>query len=93
MAAAAPLKVQVCNKAVPEGGVEESIQIEFDSKVLELSLVWQQEESQLAPLFTGACWAGTVVWQAALDLCDYVAQQHQAQLATGALVIELGCGM
>lgn len=46
----------------------------------------------MAPIFSGACWAGTVVWQAALDLGDYVSEHLRKELA-GATVVELGCGM
>ncbi|KAG5188048.1 putative methyltransferase-domain-containing protein [Tribonema minus] len=41
----------------------------------------------------GACWAGTIVWQAALDLSDYLSRHHAGQLAGGATVVELGCGI
>ncbi|CAN0391654.1 unnamed protein product, partial [Laminaria digitata] len=47
---------------------------------------------ELAPIFSGACWAGTVVWQAALDLCDYMSEHHRGDLV-GASVVELGCGI
>ncbi|CAN0522339.1 unnamed protein product [Ectocarpus sp. 12 AP-2014] len=46
----------------------------------------------MAPIFSGACWAGTVVWPAALDLCDYMSE-HLRQALVGATVVELGCGM
>jgi hypothetical protein len=36
-----------------QGGVEESIEIEFGDKVLSLSLVWTDGDEQLAPLFSG----------------------------------------
>jgi uncharacterized RDD family membrane protein YckC len=42
---------------------------------------------------SGACWAGTIVWQAAIDLCDYISREHSYAMARGATVVELGCGM
>ncbi|CAM9451075.1 unnamed protein product [Choristocarpus tenellus] len=69
----------------------ESIDIKFDGKILHLSQVWENGE-ELAPIFSGACWAGTVVWQAALDLCNYVSKHLRDDLP-GATVVELGAGI
>ena len=63
----------------------------FDGVTLGLAQSWENGE-ELAPIFSGACWAGTVVWQAALDLCDYMSEHHRGDLV-GASVVELGCGM
>lgn len=64
---------------------------QFDSKTLHLAQSWKNGE-ELAPIFSGGCWAGTVVWQAALDLCNYMSEHLREELV-GATVVELGCGM
>lgn len=46
----------------------------------------------LAPLFDGAAWAGTQLWEAAVEGINYMEQTYGAELARGANVIELGCG-
>lgn len=65
--------------------------MQFDNKILHLAQSWENGE-ELAPIFSGACWAGTVVWQAALDLCEFMSGHMREGLA-GATVVELGCGM
>lgn len=63
----------------------------FDGVTLDLAQSWENGE-EMAPIFSGACWAGTVVWQAALDLGDYMSEHLRKELV-GATVVELGCGM
>ncbi|CAB1118621.1 unnamed protein product [Ectocarpus sp. CCAP 1310/34] len=67
------------------------VEVEFDGVTLDLAQSWENGE-EMAPIFSGACWAGTVVWPAALDLCDYMSE-HLRQALVGATVVELGCGM
>jgi hypothetical protein len=47
--------VRVLGDGLPRvvGGVEEAIAIEFGAKQLQLSLVWDDGDAQLAPLFSG----------------------------------------
>ncbi|CAI5715422.1 unnamed protein product [Peronospora effusa] len=74
--------------------VEASIRVQVDGKDLNLTLLMQEDE--LAPLFSGAAWAGTLLWDAAVHLArrfltDY---RHQLQDPTNSLrVIELGAGI
>lgn len=68
-----------------------SIGRKFDGVTLDLAQSWENGE-EMAPIFSGACWAGTVVWQAALDLGDYMSEHLRKELV-GATVVELGCGM
>ena len=49
-------------------------------------------EERLAPLFDGAAWAGTQLWEAAIEAIKYMEQHYSADLGKGASVIELGCG-
>ncbi|CBJ30547.1 conserved unknown protein [Ectocarpus siliculosus] len=65
--------------------------LSFDGVTLDLAQSWENGE-EMAPIFSGACWAGTVVWPAALDLCDYMSE-HLRQAMVGATVVELGCGI
>lgn len=65
--------------------------LQFEGTTLDLAQSWEDGE-ELAPIFSGACWAGTVVWPAALDLCDYMSDHLRDELV-GATVVELGCGM
>lgn len=51
-----------------------------------------QQEDELAPLFSGAAWAGTLLWDAAVYLTRHLLAEFQAQLPL-ARVIELGAGM
>jgi hypothetical protein len=51
-----------------------------------------QQEDELAPLFSGAAWAGTLLWDAAVYLTRHLLAEFQAQLPS-ARVIELGAGM
>mmetsp|Transcript_407 Transcript_407/g.493 ORF Transcript_407/g.493 Transcript_407/m.493 type:complete len:263 (+) Transcript_407:685-1473(+) len=56
---------------------------------LELSLTFPEEDIQ--PVFSGACWAGTVVWPASLLLCEHI-RSDKVQV-TAKSVIELGSGI
>ena len=49
-------------------------------------------ESQIEPMFSGGAWAGSVIWSAALLLCDWLAAEP-ASLVEGKVVVELGAGI
>ncbi|CEG50389.1 Putative N2,N2-dimethylguanosine tRNA methyltransferase [Plasmopara halstedii] len=74
--------------------VEETIRVRVNGKDLNLTLVMQADE--LAPLFSGAAWAGTLLWDAAVHLTrrflhDY---HHILQDPHNLLcVLELGAGI
>lgn len=51
-----------------------------------------QQEDELAPLFSGAAWAGTLLWDAAVYLTRHFLTEFKAQLPS-TRVIELGAGM
>ena len=36
---------------------------------------------EIEPIFSGGCWAGSVVWSASLVLCDVIAQAAAADAA------------
>mmetsp|Transcript_11725 Transcript_11725/g.13487 ORF Transcript_11725/g.13487 Transcript_11725/m.13487 type:complete len:239 (+) Transcript_11725:60-776(+) len=55
---------------------------------LSCALTFPEEEIQ--PLFSGGCWAGTVVWKASLSLCDYLFANVNLD---GKTVVELGAGV
>eukprot|EP00903_Cladosiphon_okamuranus_P013178 g12291.t1 len=67
------------------------VEVKFDGVTLDLAQSWENGE-EMAPIFSGACWAGTVVWQAALDLGNYMSEHLRKDLV-GATVVELGCGI
>lgn len=55
-----------------------------------------QKEDELAPLFSGAAWAGTLLWDAAIYLTRHFLATYSDQLQspTNKLrVLELGAGM
>ncbi|GBG23949.1 Protein N-lysine methyltransferase METTL21A [Hondaea fermentalgiana] len=60
-----------------------------DGKMLELELTFPEESIQ--PIFSGACWAGTVVWPAALLLCEHL--KTMADTVKDQRVLELGSGL
>jgi len=62
----------------------------WQERRLELKLTF--EPSNLEPLFSGACWAGTVVWPAALLLAEEL-RKRRAELVVGKTVVELGAGV
>ncbi|KAG2766150.1 hypothetical protein JG687_00004130 [Phytophthora cactorum] len=74
--------------------VEESTRVRVNGKDLNLTLLMQADE--LAPLFSGAAWAGTLLWDAAVHLArrfltDYRLQLEDPSNSLG--VIELGAGI
>lgn len=74
--------------------VEEFTRVRVNGKDLNLSLLMQADE--LAPLFSGAAWAGTLLWDAAVHLARRFLTDYRPQLQdpTNSLrVIELGAGM
>ena len=62
-----------------------------DSRTLTLSTLLEPDD--LAPLFAGAQWAGTRVWHAAIHGMFYMEKEYDADLSTGASLLELGCGL
>lgn len=56
--------------------------------MLNLQLTFPEESIQ--PIFSGGCWAGTVVWPAALLLCEYI---HKHVDVKDKRVLELGSGL
>jgi len=68
--------------------IEESLEVDFHGTTLKISL--SLPEDSLEPLFSGASWAGTCVWDAANQLCNYMEREEELK---DKLVIELGCGL
>ena len=62
-----------------------------ESRTLTLSTLLEPDD--LAPLFAGAQWAGTRVWHAAIHGMIYMEKEYDADLSTGASLLELGCGL
>lgn len=62
-----------------------------NSRALTLSTLLEPDD--LAPLFAGAQWAGTRVWHAAIHGMFYMEKEYDADLSTGASLLELGCGL
>ncbi|POM64021.1 Cmp dcmp deaminase family [Phytophthora palmivora] len=74
--------------------VEESTRVRVLDKDLNLTLLMQADE--LAPLFSGAAWAGTLLWDAAVHLARRFLKDFQRQLEdpnNSLRVIELGAGI
>ncbi|KAK1932354.1 EEF1A lysine methyltransferase 3 [Phytophthora citrophthora] len=74
--------------------VEEFTRVRVNGKDLNLTLLMQADE--LAPLFSGAAWAGTLLWDAAVHLARRFLTDYRPQLQdpTNSLrVIELGAGI
>ncbi|KAE9044796.1 hypothetical protein PF002_g4077 [Phytophthora fragariae] len=74
--------------------VEASTRVRVHDKELNLTLLMQADE--LAPLFSGAAWAGTLLWDAAVHLARRFLTDYRQQLEdpTNSLrVIELGAGI
>lgn len=60
----------------------------------ELRLTLTLAEDEIEPIFSGAAWAGTVVWEAARDLAEsLLAGKHAKAVASGATVVEVGAGI
>lgn len=76
--------------------VDERLQVTLTSPdhgaahALTLDLV--HDEGELEPIFSGACWAGTVFWPAAVRLIEHELLPARSELA-GQTVLELGCGL
>jgi hypothetical protein len=73
-----------------EGGkeiCEDTTEVTFAGRKLVLSLVLTEDEFE--PLFSGASWAGTTVWDAAVEMCRFLKTKVSLQ---GKPVLELGCG-
>lgn len=73
-----------------EGRVEEGVRVRVDGKDLELTLLMQADE--LAPLFSGAAWAGTLLWDAAVHLARRFIADYRSKLSE-LRVLELGAGI
>ncbi|KAG7388437.1 hypothetical protein PHYPSEUDO_012498 [Phytophthora pseudosyringae] len=74
--------------------VEESTRVRVSGKDLNLTLLMQADE--LAPLFSGAAWAGTLLWDAAVHLARRFLTDYRQQLedpSNSLRVIELGAGI
>ncbi|KAF1792991.1 S-adenosyl-L-methionine-dependent methyltransferase [Phytophthora cactorum] len=74
--------------------VEESTRVRVNGKDLNLTLLMQADE--LAPLFSGAAWAGTLLWDAAVHLARRFLTDYRLQLedpSNSLRVIELGAGI
>jgi len=68
----------------------DALEVTYQGKKLNVSL--QLEQDDLAPLFDGAAWAGTQLWDAAIIMVRYIADKHGEQLKGGCKVLEVGCG-
>jgi len=77
-------------------GIEEAIAIEWKNHtVIRLSTLL--EPDQLAPLFSGGEWAGTRLWDAAIECIHYLHDQYFCKepcaAQTTTTLLELGCGL
>merc|ERR1712185_398817 len=86
-----PLKlgVETDSGAACEQTLEVTVPLAVERK---LRLDLRMSENELEPIFSGAAWAGTVFWRAAIQLCE---QQllRSPNGWHGKHVIELGCGI
>ncbi|CAI5739835.1 unnamed protein product [Hyaloperonospora brassicae] len=74
--------------------VESATRVRVQDQDLHLTLLMQPDE--LAPLFSGAAWAGTILWDAAVHLARRVLTTYRRQLEdpNNALrILELGAGI
>ncbi|KAI9913696.1 hypothetical protein PsorP6_006151 [Peronosclerospora sorghi] len=74
--------------------VERATRVQVGEQALHLTLVMQEDE--LAPLFSGAAWAGTIVWDAAVHLARRFLRDYRVKLTdtTNSIrVLELGAGI
>ena len=84
-----------------KNGIETGISCSFDGcRTLQLSTLL--EEQDIAPIFSGAEWAGTRVWHAAIRLLDYMYNEKFSKdnIAYSIMngksrpsLLELGCGL
>jgi broad specificity phosphatase PhoE len=51
-----------------------------------------QSETELEPLFSGASWAGTILWDAAVLAAEHL-EKRRDELLCNRTVLELGCGI
>ena len=71
--------------------MQSELVIKFRDRILKVSLLLSEDE--LAPLFDGAAWAGTQLWDAAIHSVDYISEHYSLLMqAPGCRLIELGCG-
>nr|CCA27477.1 conserved hypothetical protein [Albugo laibachii Nc14] len=87
--------VQLLPSSNDDTKLNESVEVLVNGTTkLTLSLLLKEEE--LAPLFSGAAWAGTVVWDAAIYLARYFLHHYGAILRDklrSIRVLELGAGI
>ena len=57
-------------------GEERTALVEVMGRRMVLDLRFPADE--IEPIFSGGCWAGSVVWSASLVLCDVIAQAAAA---------------
>eukprot|EP00960_Hanusia_phi_P064712 765881-Hanusia_phi.AAC.2 len=69
---------------------QEALDITFHKRKMHISLLLT--ENGLAPLFDGAAWAGTRLWEAAIAAIEFMSSRYGEELNSGAKVLELGCG-
>jgi hypothetical protein len=62
--------------------------VRFGSEIVQFQLTLPPDT--IEPIFSGAAWAGTVVWPAAIFLANYL---NQTNSCGGRVVIELGAGV
>lgn len=79
-------------KSVRNHGLETGVTFSFkEGPMLHISTLL--EEDRIAPLFSGAEWAGTRVWHACVRAVEYLDNNFTAELNNGASLLELGCGL
>lgn len=71
---------------------QESLSLIVDED-LKLDLSVCLAEDEIEPIFSGAAWAGTVLWRAAVRLIDVALLSKIVELDSTKSVIELGCGL
>jgi predicted nicotinamide N-methyase len=84
---------QACSlliSATSNSEVERAVNVRFAGKELVVSML--MEEHEIAPVFDGAAWAGTLLWDAAVLAIQYMEETVGAEALRGARVLELGCG-
>ena len=86
----APLvKVEVL--ASEGGSIDSQASVEIQgAAALQLQLRFRDGDMHLAPLFSGAEWAGTCVWPASQLLAGFLAEHESSLLQRGGTVLELG---
>ena len=64
-----------------------------DEKLKQYQLCTLLEPDDIAPLFAGAQWAGTRVWDAAIRATQYLESNYRDEIMEGKSLCELGCGL